>query len=161
MLRAGQWAGLSDYPPPSQPRVGRISFWAGGSGPPDRCHGQSGMWNRAFQQWKRRRRSVWKNNISITESTECQHHYILTRYFLFKDLVMLKQQMLSLIHHFDASIQLTQKSVELVGKHLASKVISTLVQISVNLHTFVRQVASGSSPGKCRIIFSPKLTSDR
>jgi len=75
-----------------------------------------------------------------------------------EDFLMLKQQMLSLIHHFDASPPLLERSVGLVGTAHAPQVVALLVRISVNLHMFVRQVASPSS-GKCRIIFSPKLAS--
>ena len=56
---------------------------------------------------------------------------------------MLKQQMLSLIHHYDASPHLIEKSVELVGKASSSPVQAALLQISVNLHMFVRAMAAG------------------
>ena len=61
---------------------------------------------------------------------------------------MLKQQMLSLIHHYDASPQLLEKSVELVGKAASSQVQATLLQISVNLHMFVRAMAAGKTNDK-------------
>merc|ERR1712088_1049223 len=74
------------------------------------------------------------------------------------------QQMLSLIHHYDASPHLIEKSVELVGKASSSPVQAALLQISVNLHMFVRAMAAGSggvgaSNKKCQIIFSPKASS--
>ena len=61
---------------------------------------------------------------------------------------MLKQQMLSLIHHYDASPHLIEKSVELVGKAASSQVQAALLQISVNLHMFVRAMAAGKTNDK-------------
>jgi len=82
--------------------------------------------------------------------------------------VLLKQQMLSLIHHFDASNHLVKKSLELLAasgaqdQRLKCLVRNLLIQIAANLHAFVRHVACSSGNGKrnvnCKIIFSPKMS---
>ena len=68
---------------------------------------------------------------------------------------MLKQQMLSLIHHYDASSHLIEKSVELVGKGSSSQVQAALLQISVNLHMFVRAMAAGKTNDKLSFSKTP------
>ena len=74
--------------------------------------------------------------------------------------LLIKQQMLTLVHHFDASDELIKKAVELIGEQHKNLVQKLLVQVAVNLHSFVRQVAcvSNSKRLNCKIIFSPKVS---
>ena len=91
-----------------------------------------------------------------------------------RGLFQLRQQMISLIHHFDLSEHMLRKVTKLVGGLISEKrkqdALSHLIKISCNLHMYARQVSTRSqlnvdnstaSVGKyikdCQVIFSPSF----
>merc|ERR1719367_2096087 len=91
-----------------------------------------------------------------------------------KGLFQLRQQMISLIHHFDLSEHMLRKVTKLIGgvSHDKRKqdALSHLIKISCNLHMYARQVStrsqlnvdnSATGVGKyvkdCQVIFSPSF----
>ena len=91
-----------------------------------------------------------------------------------RGLFQLRQQMISLIHHFDLSEHMLRKVTKLIGGVSNDKrkqdALSHLIKISCNLHMYARQVSTRSqlnvdntatSVGKyvkdCQVIFSPSF----